>query len=132
MKGQRSSALVPHLHERHGLTLLSGVHEVFVALETERLCKFVSLVMVVPTQAQLIRGECPETLCIEQGAGVLSCRFAEWTVRWTSRVLRMAVVSQSNENSSRQENRELPCREQHTLPLLSPKSHQPLLHIAVP
>ena len=28
--------------------LLSGVHEVFVALEAERLCKFVSLVMFVP------------------------------------------------------------------------------------
>ena len=58
---------------------------------------------------------------IEQGV-VSSCRFAEWTVRWTSRVLWMAVVSQSSENSSRQENRELKCREQHTLPLLSPKS----------
>ena len=74
----------------------------------------------------LMRGEFPETLCIEQGV-VLSCRFAEWTVRWTSRVLWMAVGSQSSENSSRQENRELPCRKQHT-PLLSPKSHQPLLH----
>ena len=28
-----------------------------------------------PTQAQLMRGEFPETLCIEQGV-VLSCRFA--------------------------------------------------------
>ena len=83
-----------------------------------------------PTQAQLMRGESPETLC-EPGV-VLSCRFAEWTVRWTSRVLWMAVVSQSSENSSRQENRELPCRQQHTLPQLSPKSHQPLLHIVVP
>ena len=36
------------VQERHWLTLLSGVHEVFVALETERLCKFVSLVMFVP------------------------------------------------------------------------------------
>ena len=83
----------------------------FVALETERLCKFVSLVMFVPgehykvvlfrhnlpqpTQAQLMRGEFPETLCIEQGV-VLSCRFAESKVRWTSRVLWMAVVSQSS------------------------------------
>ena len=33
----------------------------------------------------------------------------------TSRVLWMAVVSQSSENSSRQENRELPCREKHTI-----------------
>ena len=33
---------------RHRLALLSGVHEVFVALETERLCKFVSVVMFVP------------------------------------------------------------------------------------
>ena len=83
-----------------------------------------------PTQAQLMRGEFPETLCIEQGV-VLSCRFAEWTVRWTSCVLSMAVVSQKSENSSRQENRELPSWEQHTLPLLSPKSHQPLLHSVI-
>ena len=48
-----------------------------------------------PTQAQLMRGEFPETLCIEQGV-VLSCRFAESKVRWTSRVLWMAVVSQSS------------------------------------
>ena len=57
-----------------------GLHEVFVALETKRLCKFVSLVMVwpgeqyiggafghnlpQPTQAQLMGGEFPETLCI--------------------------------------------------------------------
>ena len=42
-----------------------------------------------------MRGEFPETLCIEQGV-VLSCRFAESKVRWTSRVLWMAVVSQSS------------------------------------
>ena len=48
-----------------------------------------------PTQAQLIRGEFPETPCIEQGV-VLSCRFAEWKVRRAPRVLRMAVVSQSS------------------------------------
>ena len=48
-----------------------------------------------PTQAQLMRGEFPETLCIEQGV-VLSCRFAEWKVRHAPRVLRMAVVSQSS------------------------------------
>ena len=48
-----------------------------------------------PTQAQLMRDEFPETLCIEQGV-VLSCRFAESKVRWTSRVLWMAVVSQSS------------------------------------
>ena len=30
-----------------------------------------------PTQVQAMRGEFPETLCIEQGV-VLSCRFAEW------------------------------------------------------
>ena len=50
--------------------MLSGVHEVFVALETEHLFKSVAL------QAQsssayssylLMRGEFPETLCIEQG-----------------------------------------------------------------
>ena len=52
-----------------------------------------------PTQAQLMRGQFPETLCIEQGV-VLSCRFAEWKVRWTSRVLWMAVVSQSSVKSS--------------------------------
>ena len=34
-------------------------------------------------------------------------------------------MSQSSENSSRQENRELPCGEQHTIPLLSPKLLQP-------
>ena len=59
------------------------------------------------------RGEFPETLCIEQGV-VLSSRLAKWKVRWTSRVLWMAVVSHSSENSSRQEKRELPYREQHT------------------
>ena len=53
-----------------------------------------------PTQAQLMRGEFPETLCIEQGV-VLSCRFAESKVRWTSRVLWMAVVSQSSVKLSR-------------------------------
>ena len=48
-----------------------------------------------PTQAKLMRGEFPETLCIEQGV-VLSCRFAEWKVRCAPRVLWMAVVSQSS------------------------------------
>ena len=48
-----------------------------------------------PTQAQLMRGEFPETPCMEQGA-VLSCRFAEWKARRAPRVLRMAVVSQSS------------------------------------
>ena len=43
----------------------------------------------------LMRGEFPETPCIEQGV-VLSCRFAEWKVRHAPRVLRMAVVSQSS------------------------------------
>ena len=47
-----------------------------------------------------MRGEFPETLCIEQGV-LLSCRFAESKVRWTSRVLWMAVVSQSSVKSSR-------------------------------
>ena len=47
-----------------------------------------------------MRCEFPEALCIEQGV-VLSCRFAESTVRWTSRVLWMAVVSQSIEVSIR-------------------------------
>ena len=48
-----------------------------------------------PTQAQLMRGEFPETPCIEQGV-VLSWRFAQWKVRRAPRVLRMAVVSQSS------------------------------------
>ena len=48
-----------------------------------------------PTQAQLMRGEFPETLCIEQGV-VLSRRFAEWEERSAARVLRTAVVSQSS------------------------------------
>ena len=48
VNGQRSSAFVQLLHERHWLTLLSGVHEVFVAMETECLCKIVALVMFVP------------------------------------------------------------------------------------
>ena len=61
-----------------------------------------------PTQAQLMRGEFPETLCIEQGV-VLSCRFAESKVLWTSRVLWMAVASQSSVKKSR---RELQCGEQ--------------------
>ena len=47
-----------------------------------------------------MRGEFPETLCIQQGV-VLSCRFAESKVRWTSRVLWIAVVSQSSVKSSR-------------------------------
>ena len=38
-----------------------------------------------------MRGEFPESLCIEQGV-VLSCRFAEWMVRRTPCVLRLAVV----------------------------------------
>ena len=45
-----------------------------------------------PTQAQLMRGEFPETLCIEQGV-VLSFRFAERKVRRAPRVLRMASQS---------------------------------------
>ena len=48
-----------------------------------------------PTQAQLMRGEFPETLCIGQGV-VLSFRFAERKVRRAPRVLRMAVMSQSS------------------------------------
>ena len=48
-----------------------------------------------PTQAQLMRGEFPETLCIAQGV-VLSFRFAERKVRRAPRVLRMAVVSRSS------------------------------------
>ena len=43
---------------RHWLTVLSDVHEVFVALETERLCKFVFLVMFVPEE-HYIRGSLP-------------------------------------------------------------------------
>ena len=42
----------------------------------------------------------PISLLFEQN---LPVPIAEWTVRWTSRVLWMAVVSQSSENSSRQE-----------------------------
>ena len=42
-----------------------------------------------------MRGEFPDTLCIEQGV-VLSFRFAERKVRRAPRVLRMAVVSQSS------------------------------------
>ena len=42
-----------------------------------------------------MRGEFPETPCIEQGV-VLSFRFAERKVRRAPRVLRMAVVSQSS------------------------------------
>ena len=49
------------------------------------------------SQEQLMKGEFPETLCIEQGV-VLSCRFAESTVRWTSGVLLLAVVNQLREN----------------------------------
>ena len=86
------------------------LHEVFVALETKRLCKYVSLVMVwpgeqyivvlfrhnlpQPTQAQLMRGA-PKHCVLSRGV-VLSCRFAEWKVRRAPRVLRMAVVSQSS------------------------------------
>ena len=63
------------------------------------------------------RGFPAETQCFECVLSREWCflaGFGEWTVRWTSRVLWMAVVSQSSENSSRQENRELPRREQHT------------------
>ena len=48
-------------------------------------------------QAQLMRGEFPETLCIEQGV-VLSCRFAEWKVRWTS-LLTQIKLMRTNTNS---------------------------------
>ena len=48
-----------------------------------------------PTQAQLMSGEFPKTLCIEQGV-VLSRRFAQWKVRSAPLVLRMAVVRQSS------------------------------------
>ena len=48
-----------------------------------------------PSQAQLMRGEFPATLCIEQGV-VLSCGFAERKMRRAPRALRMAVVSQSS------------------------------------
>ena len=54
-----------------------------------------AVLVMKPTQAQLMRGEFPETLCIEQGV-VLSFRFAKRKVRRAPRVLRMAVVSQSN------------------------------------
>ena len=40
----------------------------------------------------------------------------------------IAIVIQSSANSSRQENRELPCMEQHTFPQISPKSHHPPLY----
>ena len=87
---RESSTSVITVQERHWLTPLSGVHEVFVALETECLCKFVSLVMFVPEEHHLSgapqaqsssayssstdQGVFPETLCIEQEV-VLSCRF---------------------------------------------------------
>ena len=49
-----------------------------------------------PTQAQRMRGEFPETLCIEQGV-VLSCRFKCRVEGATcSSCARMAVVSQSS------------------------------------
>ena len=47
---------------------------------------------------------------------VLSCWFAESKVLWTSGVFWMTVVSQSNENCSWQEKRELPRRKRHTFP----------------
>ena len=87
-----------------------GLHDVFVALETRRLCKFVSLVMVwsgeqYKSGAFQVQSSSayssstdegfPETLCIEQGV-VLSFRFVERKVRRAPRVLRMAVVSQSS------------------------------------
>ena len=78
----------------------------------------------LPQSTQLIMSEFQETLSFEQGV-MLSCKFAEWMLRWTPRVVWMAVVSQSSENSSRQENRELPCREQHTIPQVSPKRGLP-------
>ena len=50
----------------------------------------------------------------------------------TSLVLWMAVVSQSRENSNRQESREPPCREQHTLPLiLLPSDKQRVMYISL-
>ena len=80
--------------------------------------KYGTTIFLSPTRAQLMRGEFPETLCIEQGVEwcFLACLPSHRKVQWTSRVLWMAVVSQSSENSSRQEKRELPCREQHTIP----------------
>ena len=58
----------------------------------------------LPQSTQLMMGEFPETLSFEQGV-MLSCKLAEWMVRWTPGVLWMVVVSQSSENSSWQENR---------------------------
>ena len=49
----------------------------------------------VATSAVLVMKLVVPTLCIEQRV-VLSCRFAEWKVQRAPRVLRMAVVSQSN------------------------------------
>ena len=53
---------------------------------------------------------------------------AEQALRTVRHSQRCCLQTIQVKNSSRQENHELPCREQHTLPLLSPKSHQPLLH----
>ena len=65
------------------LCLIFLVHTVFQRKKTNT------------TQAQLMRDEFPETLCIQQGV-VLSFRFAERKVRRAPRVLRMSVVSQSS------------------------------------
>ena len=81
-----------------------------------------------PTQAQLMRGEFPETLCIEQGV-VLSCRFAESKVQWISRVLWMAVASQSSVKSSRRNSASTSVGANSFLKKSSPKS-QPLFQPA--
>ena len=47
-EGPRRLSHRPGATLTHAAISVSGVHEAFVALEMERLCKFVSLVMFVP------------------------------------------------------------------------------------
>ena len=66
----------------------------------ENLYQLAQFEIVVATSAVIFLGmgllplwSSPETLCTEQGV-VLSCRFVvESKVRWTSRVLRIAVMT---------------------------------------
>ena len=107
--GERFSALVQHLRQRHWLTLLSGVNEVFVSLETERLCMFVSLVKFVPGDHHMsgaLKAQSSSAYSNSTDEGwiprnTVYCNigrewcflpdFDEWTVQCTSRVLSMAV-----------------------------------------
>ena len=48
---------------------------------------YASIVLKCTVGLACREGRSPTQINFEQGVMVLSCRFAEWNVRWTSRVL---------------------------------------------